>query len=90
MPTFYNVGGAMLSPEQIANRTAEASGEAPVFKSKEALVARIVELVAAGGKNVSAAQRKKYMEMRRDQLEVLVSGFSKKPEAKVVLKKEEK
>lgn len=67
----------MLSGAQIANRAAEAKGETPVSISKDSLVAKLVDLIAATGKNVSAIQKKKYGDMRRDQLEKLVGDMSK-------------
>ena len=82
MPTFYSVNGAMLSPEQIANRKAIDNGEDLVFSSKADLVKRVIDLSTTAGKNVSQAQERRYGEMRRDQLDVLISNLSKKPIAK--------
>ena len=85
MPTFYSVGGAMLSPEQISNRRAADKGEDLVFKGKADMVKRVVELRGQAGKVTSQAQEKRYGEMRRDQLDVLMVNLSKMPEVEKVV-----
>lgn len=89
MPNFYSVNGAMLRPEDIANRRAATEGREMVFSSKKDLVDHLIELNTRAGKTVTQLQRGRYTEMRRDQLEVLVSNFGKeapKEEKKPVAK----
>ena len=74
----------MLRPEQIANRREASEGKEMVFENKEALVEHLIELAARTGKNVTQEQRKRYMAMRRDQLEVLISNFGKEAPKKEV------
>lgn len=69
MPSFYQFGSAMLTPEQIEANKQIARGEKVEQKKEEDIINTIVDLKSSMGINVSAAEKTRLKEMRKDQLE---------------------
>jgi len=82
MPSFYENGGVMLTPEAIAMRQATAKGEEVVVTTKKDIVDDIVRLNGNLGVTTPASQIAKYNLMRKDQLEEIHAGVMAKQPTK--------